>query len=245
MENEAMILNEDCILYLIRYLNMAAILAFGATNVRHRWIISNYIARRQETQGSIDFILNSPLTIVREILLRFGEHFQILTVNFKQESIDMGIFRDNDDNCMINNGELLILLGYINETTALAVADDGCDDDDDDDRMMDYETDGRFFSSIEQLDNNITQMLQQFQRNAENIIIAINNKFIQTLRQVSFCFTLGLTPATYNRLHVSFDQHVGRITVELFSALRRGNMAFDFRYDYMSYTFELILEFSL
>lgn len=252
MENDGQY--QDAILQLMRYMSMAEILAFGATNVRNRWIVSNYIVRRQANRGPIEFHLRFPLAALNEILVRFGEHFQILSVYFGQRTIDMRVFRDRNDTWLIENAELT-MFGYVNETTVrVAVGadsddesdDDGGSDDDSDGRNVDdYETDGYYYFNIEQLDLNITHMLQQFQRNAEQIIVAINNHRIGTLQQLSFRFGLGLSPAAYNRLHVSFDDHVIPVTRELFGGLRRGNMNFEFTPDFMTYSFEFILEFNL
>lgn len=59
MENESNIdiLTKDSILAFIRFLDMAAISAFGVTNVWHQWVISRYIGSRQENEQYIDFIL--------------------------------------------------------------------------------------------------------------------------------------------------------------------------------------------
>lgn len=166
---------------------MAAILAFGATNIWHRWII--------------------PLTTLREIILHFGELFHILTVNFRQELLDMEIFQDRDDNSLINNTELLTLLAYTIDNTVSTIDNNEFDDydafDDDDHDVDDFD------------------MLQQFRGNAENLIIAINNNNVETVRQISFRFILNLTPPTYNRLHALFDERVNDLVAESFGGLSK------------------------
>lgn len=166
MENEGHIirLNEYCILDLLRVMNIASILAFGCTNIRHRQIVHNFIAARQQQLGNIHFILNGPINVTREIMLRFGEHFIILDVHFGPELIDMNIFEDYNEGNMINNAQELNLRAYVNERMTFQA---NVDNDDDDDEPMDmndfdFNYDGHFNNG-----DNVPPMLDRFRLNAE------------------------------------------------------------------------------
>lgn len=261
------VLNEDCIIEIMQYLNLVAILAFGATNVRHRQIISNAIARRQAIRGPIGFtfdLITTPLSSIREILLRFGDHIHILIVNFRHESIDMALFQDDDGSFVINNGELLTLLASVSEATLRLANYCGSIDDDDGDyqneneriralavqreRFHDYILDVRYYSGDDETDYYITEVLHQFQRNAKMIVMAINDNRLRHFRRITFKFSLILLLNTYRRLHATFhrrSEDIDLILNELFSGLRYGNMTFDFNFDVYPYTFDFILEFNL
>lgn len=231
------ILNDHCIWLLLRLLNMTSTLAFGATNTRFRALVSNLIAERQEQHGRIRFLFNRSITFIHEILLHFGEHFFLLGLEFGETSIDMSIFRDEDDNCLINNVNELSLSTYVNEKMAIDVGSDHGSNDDDDD-AMDYQCDGYY-----NFGDTIDRMLDDFRQNAQNIIGSINNNEIPTLTRLTFHHTLGLLPRTFNSVDGWFVQ-LESIVVGLFSGLRRGNLNFNYICDAQVYSVDLTLEFN-
>lgn len=226
------VLNEYCIWEILRIMDIVSILVFGCTNVRHRAFVHNFIAARQETRGNIRFVLNESIDVMREIMLRFGEHFIMLEIFFGAELINMDIFQDENEGCMINNVDELNLRAYLNEGAILDI------DDDDDCR---YDRQDYDYYNIE---NSIPPMLNRFRLNAENIITSINNDEIPTLRRLVFNFNLGLTPRSYNRMDGWFPD-IDPILNALFIGLRRGNMTFNYTTCYIAHSMTLTLEIDL
>lgn len=229
MDYEASILrlNEYCILELLRIMNIASILAFGCTNRRYRAIVYDFIIARQQ-QRNIHFVLDNPVSIMREIILRFGMHFIILDVQFRREYIGMNIFQDEIEGCNINNCRELNLFAFVNEAENRYYEKN--DDDDYDFDPMDYDYPyGDYFDPAV----SIPPMLDRFRINVENIIMSINNSDIPRLRCIRFNFDLFLTPHSYN-----MDEWfvlLNSIVRNLFIGLRNGNMTFSHTNDYLTY----------
>lgn len=242
MDNEGLfdLWNDDCIFQLLRFMNIASILMFGCTNIRHRALVSNFIARRQYSQGNIQFVLNYSMTIMREILLRLGANFVELDVNFGRELIDMDLFQDPIEGCLLNNAQELNLRANVNETMMMPVFDD---DDDDDARNIAIE----MMDAIDGYGNfgNIDELLERFQLNSTNVINSINNNEIPTLRHVTFNFCLVLTPYTYNDME-SWLLRAQQISQDLFSyRLRRGHMHLTHATNHQTLSVVLTLEILL
>lgn len=219
--------NEDCILTFMTYLNIAAILAFGATNVRHHEIVSNYF-NRLAARGTINFILRCPQSEIVEILQRFGSHFRHLDIHIGEETINMDIFEDFDG-CLTPNIHQLIIRACIEEPNQHLV-----------------ELPWPIYDAIndQQATLNFQQMIVQFQRNSQFIIDSINNNSIPHLRTIEFHFEVQFSVASYLFLSRTAEiAHVYPIIRTLFSSLRRGNLHFDHVYE--SNTLVLILIFNL
>lgn len=237
MDPETLInnLNDHCIWLLLRFLNTMTILAFGATNTRFRAIVSNLIAERQEGHGRIRFFFYTSIAFLHEILLHFGEHFFLLVIEFGATPINMRIFRDDDDNCMIDNVDELTLRAYVNEIMAIDVRSD---DSDDDGGAMDYQCDGYY-----DFGNTIDRIVDQFRQNVQNIVDSINNNEIRTMTRLTFHHTFGLLPRTYNNIDFRWFDQVESIVQGFFGELRRGNLNFSYTRDFQVHSIELILEF--
>lgn len=238
MDNEGPIhtLIDDCVLELFRVMNIASLLAFGCTNTRFRAMVHNFIALRQQQEGNIRFVLNGSFNVMSEIMLRFGENFVILCVEFGSNTIDMGIFQDESEGCMLNNCHELTLRAYTNERMAFHSVDDD-DDSDNDFDPSDYEVDNYY-----NIGDSITPMLEQFRLNAENIVNTINNDEIPTLRRLIFHFSFVLTPSTLNR-YLSWRPQINPIVNAIMNGWRRGNLSYN--YVLRLHGVELIFEFDL
>lgn len=227
-------LNEDCILTLLSYLNIGAILAFGATNIRHHQIVTNYINRLAAT-GTINFHLQCTQTVFREILHRFGIKFIHLDAHIGEDIINMDIFQDFDG-CLTPNIHRLILRASMTEPNPqLILVDDVA-------AFSAYD----FEDSIneQQVKDNLQQMMYRFQRNSQIVIDSINNNTIPNLRNISFIFELDLSEPTYFFLTDSILLNtVNPIVFLLFSSLHRGNL--DFAHVFEPHTVKLILTFNL
>lgn len=228
-------LNEDCILTLLSYLNIGAILAFGATNVRHHQIVTNYI-NRLAASGTINFHLQCTQIALREILQRFGINFIHLDAHIGEDIINMDIFEDIDG-CLTPNIHTLILRTSMTEPNPQLILVDDVHN-----AFSTYD----FEDSIneQQVKDNLQQMLYQFQRNSQIVIDSINSNTIPNLRNMSFIFELDFSEPTYFFLTDSILLNaVNPIVFLLFSSLHRGNLHFVHVFE--SHTVQLILTFNL
>lgn len=230
-------LNEDDILTFVSYLNIAAILAFGATNVRHQRIVSKYF-NTLAVRGRIAFFLDCPQSAIREFLQHFGTHFFHLDIHIGEELINMDIFQDFDG-CLTPNINQLIIRASIVEPNQQLVELDGVDS-----SLYGYEFED--FINERQVEDNMQQMIDRFRRNSQIVIDSINNNAIPNLRHIAFHFEFTFSVPTYiflDRSMLMFNAVIPVVSL-LFFSLHRGNLHFDHEFESGIHSLKLILLFN-
>lgn len=209
-------LNEHCILTFMSYLNIGAILSFGATNVRHHGIVSNFL-RILAARGTIPFRLWCSQSTIREIFQRFGAFFYHLDIHIAEDMINMDIFQDFDG-CLTFNLHRLILRVAMEEPNQELVELGGI-------HTNEYED----IINQQQIANNMQQMINQFRRNSQIVIDCINSNAIPQLRNIALHFELQLSSPTHIFLNRSmFVNSLDPILHLLFSSLLRGHRSYAF-----------------
>lgn len=214
-------LNDFCIFEILKWMNLASILAFGVTNTRFHALVSRHITAIQN-RGIIHFSLETfSLANIREIMERFGGHFYHLNVDFGSHIIDMDIFQ-TFDGCLIHHAQHLSLHSHVTI-------------------FENDEYDG-YFQFIPNVDE-IPHLLNSFQRSAENIIDNLNASQIPSLRNVSFECHFEMDMQTFDYFQRYLNVYVDPIIYMLFMRLQRGNIAYTYRFEGVMYI-HLILEFN-
>lgn len=215
------VLNDDCIFELLKWLNAASLLLFGATSTRFRALVSRHIMH----YGIGDFALDTlTLPQVRELLGHFGQHVIRLSIDFGVNVIDMEMFQDVDG-CLINRAQSLQLRSHLD----LVVID---------------EYDG-YFRSGPYIDE-IRQQTNRFLISAENIVTAINGYQLPSLKSVSFECQLRIKGwASFDHLCGSLSTYIRPGLVRLFVMLRRGHMTIPINFNHQQQTIDIIFELNL
>lgn len=193
------ILNDDCVFFLLSFLHINTILAFGVTNINFNRVVSMYINHHRITDFSFYRV---PLPVLNEILLRFGGFFINLNIDFGEENTDMNFFNDEIGRCMIFNVQSLTFHVNIDE------------------RMYPYPYQPNYI---------LTQIVNRFQQIVHNVIDSINRNYLQNLRHFSLTIDLDFrhaSPTSY--LFWNNMGGIIEMVEIFFGSLRRGNLVFDY-----------------